>query len=318
MTTSMKTHTFAGLDAQNPLGFLAALGLLRILDDHARRRQQPLPTLAFVDDGQQVAQIHSHLDLEAIKGLILEDAVEQGQSRALRLAYDDHDFVAPDTPKAVRDLKPPPVVARRHLISMQAAPRREADLAAAFFSELVQDNNGNTKPTALHFTAGKQVFLTMVEALRRGVSDADIDEALQGPWTNTSQLPSLSWDATATRSYALRASDPAGERRGSIGAANWLAVHGLAFFTVVVERQRLKTTAVDGGWKDSVFTWPLWSLPATAATATALLRCDARRWSSRARAASGISLVLQAGILRSDQGGYGSFTPSSVVPPSAT
>ena len=317
MTTSMKSHTFPGLDAQNPLGFLAALGLLRILDDRARRRKEPLPTLAFVDDGQQVAQLQSPLDVESIKGLILEDAVEQAQSRALRLAYDDNGFVDAEAPKAVRDLKPPPAVAKDFLLQMQAAPRRDADLAAAFFSELVQDNNGNTKPTALHFTAGQQTFLSMVEALRAGLSSEGLDEALMGPWLNTSPLPSLSWDSSATRNYALRASNPSKERRGSVAGANWLAVHGLAFFAVAVKRQRLQTTAVEGGWKDSVFTWPLWSAPATMATARSLLRCDPQRWSARARSASGITLVLQAGILRSDQGGYGSFTPSSVVPPSA-
>ena len=215
MTLPILTHTLTGLDAQNPLGFLAALGLLRILDDHARRRKEPIPKLAFVDEGQQVAQVTSHLTLDAIKGLILEDAVEQGQSRALRLAYGDEGLIDADAAKAVRDLKPPPSAARRFLAEMQEAPRRDADLAAAFFSELVQDNNGNTKPTALHFTAGKQVFLTMVEALRRGVTVQDLDEALAGPWTNSSQQPSLSWDSASSRNYALRASDPAGEASAS-------------------------------------------------------------------------------------------------------
>lgn len=318
MTLPMHIHTLTGLDAQNPLGFLAALGLLRILDDHARRRKDPIPRLAFVDDGQQVAQVTSHLSLEAIKGLILEDAVEQGQSRALRLAYTEDSLADPEAPKAVRDLKPPPKVARGFLSQMQDAPRRDADLAAAFFSELVQDNNGNTKPTSLHFTAGQQSFLSMVEALRVGLTSTTLDEALIGPWLNASPLPSLSWDSSATRNYALRASNPSKEKRGSVAGANWLAVHGLGFFAVAVHRNRLKTTAIDGGWKDSTMTWPLWSSPTDAATVAALLRCGASRWNARAREASGVTLVLQAGILRSDQGGYGSFTPSSVLPPSAS
>jgi hypothetical protein len=37
--------------------------------------------------------------------------------------------------------------------------RSTSDIAASFFFELVQDNNGKTKPTALHFTAGQQPFL---------------------------------------------------------------------------------------------------------------------------------------------------------------
>ena len=46
MTTSVE---LTGLDAQNPLAFFAALGLLRVLDDDARRRGHERPRLAFID-----------------------------------------------------------------------------------------------------------------------------------------------------------------------------------------------------------------------------------------------------------------------------
>jgi hypothetical protein len=49
-----------------------------------------------------------------------------------------------------------------------------------------------------------------------------------------------------------------------------------------------------------------------------LLRVGATRWTARERAALGISEVLGAKILRSDQGGYGSFTPSHVELPRST
>jgi hypothetical protein len=180
----------------------------------------------------------------------------------------------------------------------------------------VQDNNGNTKPTALHFTAG-QAFLTMVEALRTGIDDAALDEALHGPWRTESRLPSLSWDSSVARLHALRASDPSSEKRGSVAAANWLAVHALAFFPVWVQRGELRTPGVAGGWKDSVFTWPLWNAPADARTIAALLRFDARSWNARERSALGVTTACSSGIRRSDQGGYGTFTPSTVVlPPS--
>ena len=50
MTTKLE---LTGLDAQNPLAFLAALGLLRLLDDHALRVKLDRPRLAFEDRGQQ-------------------------------------------------------------------------------------------------------------------------------------------------------------------------------------------------------------------------------------------------------------------------
>lgn len=59
----------------------------------------------------------------------------------------------------------------------------------------------------------------------------------------------------------------------------------------------------------------VWS-PAAAITAIAsLLRLDAAAWTQRERAAYGIETVFRSRILRSDQGGYGSFTPAAVVPP---
>jgi hypothetical protein len=46
-----------------------------------------------------------------------------------------------------------------------------------------------------------------------------------------------------------------------------------------------------------------------------LLRLDSSRRTQRERLALGISVVFRSRILRTDQGGYGSFTPAEVVPP---
>ncbi len=305
-----------GLDAQNPLAFLAALGLLVVVDDHARRAERARPRLRFLDEGRQVPILTSDHDLDSLIGLVLEDAGEQASSPALGLAYDeDGNLVSSHAPGATRDLKPPPAAAREHLLRCSRSDRRAADLAAAFFSELVRDGKGNTKPMSFHFTAGQQAFLEMVGLLREGIDRDDIREALEGPWQNSSTLPSLSWDASVSRLYALRASDPSKEKRGSVPGANWLAVQGLSFFPVAVLRNRLVTTGVEGGWKSSTFRWPVWGVPAGVYAIRSLLRADTRRWTERERAAVGISAVFSARILRSDQGGYGSFSPAEVVLP---
>ncbi len=310
-----------GLDAQNPLGFLAALGLLRVLDDHARGHALPPPRLAFSADGARSALVFTDLPFAGVVKVVLADARAQVESTALRLAYDDGgNRCAPDSGGATRDLKPPPHTAREWLKDV-ARPvegsRRDADLALGFLSELVQDNNGNSKPTALHFTAGQQTFLGMVELLRGGMNATDLDEALHGPWRSASKLPSLSWDASVARNYALRASNPSSEKRGSVPAANWLAVQALSFFPVMFRRGRLQTTGVAGGWKDGTWAWPVWSVAATAPTLVSLLRRDPRRLTTRERAALGVDVVFESAILRSDQGGYGSFSPADVVVPPA-
>lgn len=314
----MNVLSLDGLDAQNPLAFFAALGLLRVCDFHAQKQGHERPRLSFVDEGRQTPRLHTPLTLDTLVKLVLDDAALCANDDALRLAYsDDDEEVAPETPEATRDLKPPPLVARAYLARLARGQRRAADLGAALFSELVQQGtDGNrAKPTAFHFTSGQQQFLKMAEDLRVGITAAHVVEALIGPWRNESPLPSFAWDASVTRMYALRASNPSGEKRGSIAAANWLGLQALAFFPVVVVRGRLVTTAVVGGWKDSVFTWPTWEPALSVPTTAALLRTNLSRMSAREWAAWGVTNVFASDIQRPDK--YGSFSPASVVVPKA-
>jgi hypothetical protein len=125
-------------------------------------------------------------------------------------------------------------------------------------------------------------------------------------------LPSLGWDSTVARLYALRADDPSSNKRGSVPAANWLGLVGLSYLPVYPWRGRLMTTGVDGRWKGATFRWPVWVAPSTSATLASLLRTDWRSHPTQALEAVGIAAVAACKILRSDQGGYGSFSPSVV------
>ncbi len=311
----MTAHVLTGLDGRNPLALLAAVGLLRVLDDAAEVRGGARPRLSFPSPGDSTPTLESTLTFDELVTLVLEDARAQSDNLALQLAYtSEGKLVAPAA--GVRDLKPLPVAARAHLQRCAVARPRVAALAAALFSDVVQDRSkGNTKPTAFHFTAGKQLFLEMVEQLRTGITNADVREALIGPWRNSSTLPSLSWDSSSVRLYALRANDPAGEKRGSVAAANWLGVQALEALPAAPRGDELMTTAVRGGWKDSTFRWSLWQPALSFAAVASLLRVDARRWTAKERTALGISEVLASDISRSDQGGYGAFSPARLELP---
>lgn len=311
----MARHELTAIDPTNPLGFLAALGLLKVLSWRVRAGGEQ-PTLHFSSGGIGTPVLGTTLSFADVRSAVLADAVEQGDCLALQLAYDDDGLGVTHTAAgANRDLKPAPDEARAFLERVGRSDLRSAAMAAGFFSELAQDNNGRTKPTALHFTAGQQAFLSMAEELRCGLTEDDIDEALLGPWKGTSDLPSFSWDSSATRYYAFRAVNPSLEKRGSIPAANWLALQALSFFPVIARRGRLYTTGVEGSWKTSVFTWPLWAEPLTMTVVASLVRSDIKAFTARERAAFGVTQVLRSSIQRSDQGGYGSFAPSEVVTP---
>jgi hypothetical protein len=312
----MKESLLEGLEAQNPLGLFAALGLLRVLDEHARAVSDPRPRLGFVEQGALVACLVGPYAVDEMIEIVLRDAEAQAGSPALQFAYDQEGkWVNSLHPGLVRDLKPSLAGARAFLESIATAPRRVSDLAAAWFTDVVPDNKGNAKPTAFHYTAGQQAFLHMVEKLRVGLTAEHVREALVGPWLNGSELPSLSWDSSGARTYALRATNPSGDPRGSVPGANWLAANGLAFFPVVADHGRLQTTCVRGGWKSSAFSWPVWGPASDAPTIGSLLRQDTSQWTASQRTVAGVIGVFESRILRSDQGGYGSFTPARAVPP---
>lgn len=310
-----------GLDASNPLAYLAALGLLQALQDSSAQVEPNKPwRLSWRDEGRWLAVLHGSSDAEAVIQTLHADVASWRDELALQLAYDDQGRrVSASTKKATFDLKSSPETFRGFADEAAGnctpARRRSADLIAAYGSELVTDNNGNLKPTALHFTAGQQTFLGMVRALHQGVTADDFREALLGPWNNVSKLPSLSWNASAPRVYAYRADNPSGEKRGSVPAADWLAFTGLRFFPVASKRSRLVTTGVKGGWKDSTMLWPVWGSSLTVNAIRSLLTWPGLRDVSARdqRMAVGITALYESRILRSDQGGYGSFSPAGVL-----
>lgn len=315
------TVTLTGLDGTNPLGFLAALGVLDVL--HRRLgggAPASWPRMHWENNGTWQPVVRGGVASgEAIIDEVSADLRCWDDSPALALAYTKNgERARPADKGAIRDLKPPPGLMHDYLGELAAraadGDRAPADLAAAFGTAEVLDNSGQVKPTALHFTAGQQRFLDMVGTLQRELSRDDLIEAVFGPWEGRSKLPSLSWDAAATRMYALRATDPSGEKRGSVPGAYWLGLLGLRFLPVVARRGRLTTTGVQGGWKTGRFTWPLWSVPATAPVVASLVgRDDLEQSSGTERRAAGVALVLRSAITRSDQGGYGAFSPPEVL-----
>jgi hypothetical protein len=165
--------------------------------------------------------------------------------------------------------------ALRQSLTHRLELRRALDTAAAYGNEFVQDNNGNTKPTAFHFTAGQQQFMKAVSDLQAGVTAADLSEALVGPWRRESTLPNMSWDATNARLYALRATNPSGDKKTTVAGADWLAFVGLGALPSFPSGNRLLTTGIKGGWKDSAFGWVVWTRPATYRVVGSLLRSAA-------------------------------------------
>lgn len=303
----MSELVLGGLDGANPLGFLAALGVLNVLSDSGGAREQA--KLSWRNVGYWRPVVHGGVaKRDAVVAAIMVDLKTWKAEPALALEYGDSE----------RDLKPPPgefkAFLRKLVKRAEHGKRRSVDVAAAFATDVARDRAGKTKPTALHFTAGQQSFLAAVHALVAGVTREDIGEAIFGPWRYQRDLPVLRWDATSSRDYALRASDPSKDKPTGVPGADWLAFRGLSFVRVVPRGSKILTTGCFGEWKTGGMRWPLWTVPLGRETVqTVMTMKGLSELQAADRRARGIGVVFEAKIRRSEQGGYGNFSPASVT-----
>jgi hypothetical protein len=302
----MNEVALPALEGTNPLGFLAALGVLDALTWKMHDA-----TLRWTDELVPHAIIGGTGDLDLVLDVLDRDREE----------WSDNVLLGFPKNSPLPDAKPDTLRLREwfEAVSREHGSRLYSDHLCALVAEGAFDGNGNAKPTHLHFTAGQQQFLDMVRALVSNVYRERLQEAVCGPWRYDSSLPSLSWDARGERVYAVRATNPSKEKRLGVPGADWLAFRGLVFYPVRrTVNGSLRTTACDDTWKSSAFRWPLWAVPGTRNVVGSLV-ADRTLVSQKADvrpadlAARGLLSVLRAPIRRTDQGGYGSFGAPEVL-----
>jgi hypothetical protein len=256
-----------GIDGANPLGFLAALGALRVLSldiedirlrwtKHANAWRPLLVLGESIGEEQLVERLHSKLATSI--------PVEV--------------FSLGDNPSVPLDMFRPYVQA-----SAQAAlngDRIRADFAAAFAGEHPVDKDGKVPDTALRTMsgAGHQHFLKFMRNFIEQVRPEHLQKTLFDAWRydDPVQNMTLRWDPSDDNRYALRWSDPSGDPdRKSIGSmwgANRLAIEALLLFPTLPTHRQLETVGFHTqGARKTHWTWPIWDASANLDTVRALL-----------------------------------------------
>ncbi len=299
------TH-LTGLEGTNPLGFLAALGAQVVFTTDSEQ-----PRLWWSDDITPHAVVDADITVDRIADRALEVCGEWSDSAALTPRRPDGSAMPQGD-----ELKLAPVDARTWLEHVRENDSAES-LIAALVAEGSLDKQGVTKPSDLYFTAGQQKFLDMVRQILSGVSREDLLIGLDGPWSYRSRLPSLMWDVSDDRVYALTADDPAKEKKLTNPGPEALAILGLSRYPVFADRGRTLTQGCSGSWKSGSYSWPLWRKPASPHAVKAVLAhaFDHPKATNRQRwfRSWGIAMVLRSPIRRSGQGGYGTFGPPEVA-----
>lgn len=290
-----------GLPGDNPMGFLAALGVQAALaehDDHHRLHwsDEPIPR-AVVSPKQDLAEIAEAVQAVAaawLEGPALDEAVDP----TLKLKREDI----------------------RGYLSRGRAAGAIGVLASCLLAEGSLDNSRKAKPSDLYFTAGQQKFVPTARTLLTQVTDEEIVGDVSVPWRYRSKRASLMWDSVDDRRHAYSAADPTSSQnpKRTNPGAEALALIGLSRYPCFSSPSGTLTQGCSGRWKHGDFVWPLWTVPASGAAVQSLLAQVAPPSGAGARrtdwyGAWGVSCVLQSQIWRSSQGGYGTFGPPRVV-----
>jgi len=292
-----------GLSGANPLGFLAVLGLLRLL------RRKSDARLGFLSDGSFQPFIEGAAG--DLASLVADDAASAGKNQTWRLQYNKKEK---NGTKVVADLKAPPPIFASFLSACverwSKGDGEAAAYAAAFGTSIAVDGKGNTKPTAFHFTAANQQFLGTVEVIRASVTREWVEHSLfEGHAIRPGY--NLRWDPAAERNWALMANNPNDEGTGVDAPVEWLAFRGLPLLPSFPRGSRIITTTVSGRSNDMKMIWPLWSASASLETVRSVLQI-AWDGSSRDRAMRGVFAVCTSAIRRTSQG-FGNFGPATVA-----
>lgn len=311
----MNGRHLEGLMGTNPLGFLAALGIQVIF--RFRPMQKKQPSLWWSDELIPHAVIDRSFTLEQIANYAKSEFTKWSNDiiKLCELEFDKSSKIGElklngaDTRKCFQH------------ITQGTVNQRVIALVSSLIAEGSLDKEGKSKPTDLYFTTGQQKFLKDVVAILNQVSYEDIVVAVDNDWTYDSSLPSLMWDISDSREYALRAIKPSDDKKKTNPGAEALAILGLSLYPVFGSRDRTLTTGCSGNWENSYFSWPLWNKPAKFNTVRSFVSHahgsnssttfkDGRNQWFRSW---GIFRIYGAQIKRTDKGRKGSFSPPEII-----
>jgi hypothetical protein len=257
---SQVTHSIplVGLRAENPLAFLAAVGVLSLLNQPSSGERRRMAWQAH--HGTWVPLLHS-TDLNEASD-VLDAIVEAHEQRDLAAELGWDKDVMKITREHVRDL-----------LATRAHNQDAARMVGACVAELPLRRDGMSAPyTPLRLIPriGRSRFLdTALRESHDGVGH--LESCLFEDWRYTPDTQSMRWDPAArVASRALMSEAPTHAKPSGVKGAVLLAMRGLTSFPLVIQSRparsstgrRTLASAMPPGMRDrSRFLWPIWGLP---------------------------------------------------------
>jgi hypothetical protein len=257
------TLELSGLDGSNPVGFLAALGVSRLLSTSEVKTPpllswtRGLRPMLHTADLREPAELTSCL-IAGLRTIVKEGVADLGDVIKVE---------AEQFRKFVTD-------------GYQELSERRLLFAAAYGSDGVLDD-GKIVPSQLSFSNGQggKLLLRDFKKLVHFTNTERLRSALFEPWRYDDwDQPTFRWDPTDFRLSAHMAIQAQDAEKRSVGAANALAFVGLSFLVSVPMGGELQTAAFRKISGQLQLTWPLWDAPLNADAISCLLQ--QKSWAS--------------------------------------
>lgn len=242
------------LDGRNPLGFLAALGLLNVLNEAGAQSA----ALSFSDSSGAAIVRSSHASLDEITEK-LESVVASAAKETSIVGIDAHFPLragsGADPMRRHRD-------SYRELASEIARidPRAVEHWLPHLVTDLAVDQQGRAELTPFNAPSGKQnlrtFFAKPLEEVR--ANPGRLGEALAG-WRRVEGFTGEYFDHHVINSAA---DDPLGRSvESGVPGATWLATMALPLLRVTGDGQNVAATLWHRTRRRFVMIWPLWRQP---------------------------------------------------------
>jgi hypothetical protein len=307
-----------GLTGHNLLGFLAAVGLLRITSRLSPEEPVRMGWQALGGFWVPWLELPERWAGRAGEGGDLRDGLVSAVHRELTRMVGHSAFAfADDLTVSVEEWRSR---CREAVEASSPSDRVYADVLAAFGADGLPavDKSGRMQDTAFRTMsgAGHQHFLQFMRKLTEGTEERHLRAAVFASWEYLDEGPSMRWDFRDDRRYALRWADPSGDAVRTVRGANRLAIEALPLFPTAPVGRVLRTTGFSERRESGVcLTWPIWAVPVSVETVRSLLalgELQVERPDRRALAARGVVEVYRC--QRVTQGKYRNFTPGVPVP----
>jgi len=256
-TTQPNQLPLSGLKEDNPRDFLAALGLFRLID----LLWPELDARLFWDQDKGSPCMETTDVLPKDWGCSILSELKDLSEPA-----DSPLFHGTVIKTEIENYREAVFNARKFAESDHALSRLPQLLYASYASQLADENDGKTEPTAFSFANGQggKNLLRDVRELIQAVQPEDFQASVQGVGQAAS-AKSMRWSPREFRPAAYRPHDPGTKLKGDdtldFPSFNLLAFFGLSFFPSVPTSRGSRTLGFEGKYRPEYFRWPIWTTP---------------------------------------------------------